>query len=164
MSGSLDVAPPVSNTAPDPATPVTLAAFLARTGAVLRAGWPDALWVEATIVKVAANAGGHALELIDPGPRGVQAGQLRAFLPGTALAAIRREMGLAFDPPSLSVSPPCCASHRASIPDGTCRRACSASRDRCRRASRHGFSPTCATGCAGRGSSSGNTGCRARPT
>ena len=101
MPGSLDAALSVSDTAPDPAMPVTLAAFLARTGAVLRAGWPDALWVEATIIKATANAGGHALELIDPGPRGAQAGQLRAFLTGAALAAIRREMGLAFDPAQL---------------------------------------------------------------
>lgn len=101
MPGSLDLAQPSPVTTANPATPVTLAVFLARTGAMLRAGWPDALLVEAAIVKSTANAGGHALELIDPGPRGAQAGQLRAFLPGAALAAIRREMGLAFDPAQL---------------------------------------------------------------
>ncbi len=75
---------------------MTVSAFLARVAAVLRAGLPRQVWLEASVVGVRAGRYGHSLELVDPAAG--QSASLRAFLPTAALQAIRTEVGAAFDP------------------------------------------------------------------
>ncbi len=96
---------------PDPSTPdagaassgldaslaaVPLAAFLDEVAGVLRNGLPARLWVAATVLAARASAAGHTLELADPDAG--QAATLRVFLPNSALAAIRRDLGIPLDP------------------------------------------------------------------
>ena len=75
---------------------IALSAFLDQVAGVLRAGLPERLWIEATVVDVKPSASGFTLELGDPTlERGAT---LRAFLSNTALATIRRDLALALDP------------------------------------------------------------------
>ena len=81
--------------------PIALANFLDQVAGLLRAGLPERLWVEATVVSVRSSASGFTLELSDAVVER-QSANLRVFLSHASLGAIRRDLGLPVDPMMLA--------------------------------------------------------------
>ncbi|RYC31268.1 hypothetical protein D3273_14210 [Lichenibacterium minor] len=88
-------APPTDTAAMISATPpgtVTLGRLLARAGEAVRVGLPEPMWVLAAVAAAKPARGGHTLELVEAEASGAS-GQLRAYLPDSAVEALRRVTG-----------------------------------------------------------------------